>query len=141
MIDGKGQFKKNRPRYVLAILAVAAAAYTVDRWFISGVIASKWIGLPQYASAMKELQNASRNWGIAALVLEAAALALALPRWPKKKTPLARGSVLTLGIAQNRWTEYLGRCIFHAVLCLLGLVGLAVLIPLVANFVGALIRR
>src|SRR2546427_8943409 len=38
--------------------------------------ASKWIDLPQYASAMKELQNESRNWGIAGVVLESAALAL-----------------------------------------------------------------
>jgi len=77
---------KNRPRYLFAVLVVTAAAYAVDRWFISGLVASKWIGLPQYASAMKELQNESRNWGIAALVLESAALALSLPRWSKEKS-------------------------------------------------------
>jgi hypothetical protein len=59
---------KNRPRYSLAILLAAASSYAIDRWFFSGVMASKWIGLPQYASAMRELQNESRNWGIVALV-------------------------------------------------------------------------
>ena len=132
---------KNQPRYLLAILAMAAAAYAVDRWFFSGLIASKWIGLPQYASKMKELQIASRNWGIAALVLDGTALALTLPSWPKKKLIHARGSVLTFGTEQNDWTEYLGRCIAHAVLLLLASGGLAILIPLIANFLGALFHR
>ena len=70
---------KNRPRYSLAILLAAASSYAIDRWFFSGLIASKWIGLPQYASAMKELLNESRNWGIVALVLEIAARVSAAP--------------------------------------------------------------
>jgi len=130
---------KNRPRYSLVILLVAASGYATDRWFFSGLMASKWIGLPQYASAMKELQNESRNWGIAGVVLESAALALALPRWPKEEIALTRSSPLSLSSERNVWTEYLGRCILYAGLCLLGTVGLAILIPLIANSFGAVI--
>ena len=61
---------KNNLRYLVATLSAAGAAYAVDRWFLSGVMASKWIGLPQYASAMSQLQMESRHWGIAALVAE-----------------------------------------------------------------------
>ena len=113
----------------------------MDRWFFSGLTASKWIGLPQYASAMKELQDESRNWGVAALSIEIAAFALALPRWPKERILLARDSASTLGTEMNVWTEYLGRCVLHAVGCLLGSVGLATLIPLIANFFGSLTHR
>jgi membrane protein YqaA with SNARE-associated domain len=76
---------KNRPLYSLAILLGAASGYAIDRWFFSGLMASKWIGLPQYASAMKELQNESRNWGIVVVVLEIATLALVLPAGRKWK--------------------------------------------------------
>jgi hypothetical protein len=108
---------KNRPRYSLAILLAAASSYAIDRWFFSGLMASKWIGLPQYASAMRELQNESRNWGIVALVLVIAALTLVLPRWPKHELALTKNSPLTLSTERNVWTEYLGRCILHAGLC------------------------
>jgi hypothetical protein len=131
---------KNRPRYSLAILLGVASGYAIDRWFFSGLTASKWIGLPQYASAMKELQNESRNWGIVVVVLESTALALVLPRWPKEEIALTRSSPLTLSSERNVWTEYLGQCILHAGLCLLGTVGLAILIPLIANFFGAVIH-
>jgi len=130
---------KNRPRYSLAILLAAASSCAIDRWFFSGLIASKWIGLPQYASAMKELLNESRNWGIVALVLEIAALALVLPLWPKEELALTKNSFLTLSTERNVWTEYLGRCILHAGLCLLGTLGLAILIPLIANSFRAIL--
>lgn len=57
---------------------MAASAFAVIRWFFLGLTASKWIGLPQYASAMHELQKQSRNWGISALVLEGVAITLSL---------------------------------------------------------------
>jgi hypothetical protein len=88
---------KRRPCYLLTILAVAASAYAADRWFFAGLTASKWIGLPQYASAMKELQNESRDWGIAALFLEGTAVALGLPRWSVEKIMVVSGSLLSLG--------------------------------------------
>jgi hypothetical protein len=131
---------KNRPRYLLAILLVAASSYAIDRWFFSGLIASKWIGLPQYASAMRELHNESRNWGIVALVLELAALALVLPSWPKEELALTKNSLLTLSTGRNVRTEYLGRCVLNAGLCLLGTPGLAILIPLIADSFGAVVH-
>jgi len=131
---------KNRPRYSLAIVLAAASSYATDRWFFSGVIASKWIGLPQYASAMRELQNESRNWGIVALLLEIAAFALVLPGWPAKELALIKDSPLTLRTGRNVWTESLGRGILHVGLCLLGTMGLAILIPLIANSFWAVIH-
>ena len=131
---------KNRPRYSLAILLGATSGYAIDRWFFSGLMASKWIGLPQYASAMKELQNESRNWGIVVVVLEIATLALVLPRWPKVEIALTKSSPLTLSSERNVWTEYLGRCILRAGLWLFGTVGFAILIPLIATFFGAVIH-
>jgi hypothetical protein len=131
---------KNRPRHSLAILLAGASSYAIDRWFFSGVIASKWIDLPQYASAMRELQNESRNWGIVALVLEIVALALVLPPWPKKELALPNHSPITLSGERNARTEYLGRGILNAGLCLLGTLGLAILIPLIANSFWAVIH-
>jgi hypothetical protein len=131
---------RNRPRFSLAILLAAASGYAIDRWFFSGLMASKWIGLPQYASAMKELQNESQNWGIGVIVLESAAVALVLPRWPKEEIALTKGSPLTFSSERNVWSEYLGRCTLRAGLCLLGTVGLAILIPLIANLFGGVIH-
>jgi hypothetical protein len=131
---------KNRPRYSLAILFIAATGYAIDRWFFSGVMASKWIGLPQYASAMTKLQNESRNYGIVALALGAVALALALPRLPKQELVLIRNAPLTLSTERNAWTEYLGRCILHGGLCFLATFAFAILIPLIANFFWTLAR-
>ena len=125
---------KSRQRYLFAILAMAASAYTADRWFFSGLTASKWIGLPQYASAMNELQHESRYWGIAAIVLQSTGLLLALPRWPEKRITMARSSVLSVSAERNMWSEYFERCILGAALCLLGSLGFAILIPVIANF-------
>ncbi len=132
---------KNRPRYSLAILFAAASGYAIDRWFFSGVMASKWIGLPQYASEMRALQNESRNWGIVASVLETAALALVLPCWPKQELALTRNATLTLSSERNVWTEYLGQCILQVGLCLLATIGFAILIPLIANSVGRVVAH
>jgi len=82
----------------------------------------------------------SRNWGIIALFLEIAALALVLPRWPKGKLALPRNSPLTLSNERNAWTEYLGRCILYTGFCLLGTFGLAILIPLIAHSFWAVVH-
>ena len=87
---------------------------------------------------MKELLNESRNWGIVALVLEIAALALVLPLRPKEELALTKNSFL-ISTERNVWTEYLGRCILHAGLCLLGTLGLAILIPLIGNSFRAIL--
>jgi hypothetical protein len=129
---------KKFPRSSVAVLFVAASSYAIDRWFFSGLAASKWIGLPQYASAMTKLQNESRNWGIVALVLELAALALVLPRWPREEQALTKNSPLTLLAERNRRRVFLGQCIFRAGLCILGTLVLAVLIPLIANSLSPL---
>ncbi|MGB8476714.1 MAG: hypothetical protein WCE61_21745 [Candidatus Acidiferrum sp.] len=115
---------------------MAAAAYALDRWFFAGLTASKWIGLPQYASAMKELQAESRIWGIAALIIESLALALALPHWPKQKPEPQKNSDLSLATERNLSREYIMRCVFHSGLCVLGTVVFAILVPLIANFFG-----
>jgi hypothetical protein len=73
------------------------------------------------------------------LVTEAT-LALVLPRWPKVEIALTKSSPLILSSERNVWTEYLGRCILRAGLCLFGTVGLAILIPLIATFFGAVIH-
>ena len=128
---------KNRKRYSLAILFVAASGFAIDRWFISGLIASKWIGLPQYASAMRELQRESRTWGIVALTLEFASLALLVPRWPKETQALMDNPLLTYAVSPNARTEYLRRCVLHIGLCFLGTLVAAILIPLIAYAFGA----
>jgi len=132
---------KNRPRYLAAILTVALSAYALDRWFFSGLVASKWIGLPEYASAMNELLVESHKWGIVALILGSTAVALGLPRWPRKESNVTTGSVLTLGSERNVWTGYLGRCILHAAICIIAVVGSAILIYLIAGLSVALFRR
>jgi hypothetical protein len=131
---------RNRPRYLLAILLAAACGYAMDRWFFPGLIASKWIGLPQFALAMRELQNEFRNWGIGALALEIAALALVWPRWPEDEPALTRNSPLTLSTGLKARTEYLSRCILHVGLCLLGTLGFAILIPVIFGSFGAILR-
>jgi hypothetical protein len=73
---------KSRPRFALAILLVGACAYAIDRWFFSGVMASKWIGLSEYEQAMKELQRQSLIWGDVAVVLGIVGFVLILPPWP-----------------------------------------------------------
>jgi len=124
---------KDGVRYSIAVLTAAAAAYALDRWFFSGVTASKWIGLPQYASEMSRLKAESETWGMAALVAEGLALLLVLPRWTAEKlTPFA-SAVLAQPPQQNLMAEYAWKCFFRVGLCLLGTVVGAVCLPLIAN--------
>ena len=48
---------------------VGACAHAIDRWFFSGVMTSKWIGLSEYEQAMKKLQKQSEIWEDVALAL------------------------------------------------------------------------
>jgi hypothetical protein len=128
---------KNHPRYLLGALVIVACSYAIDRWFFSGLTASKWIGLPQYASAMNELLNESRNWGIIAVILGAVALVLVLPRWPKREGRPTTSASLALVSERSAWTDFLLSCTVRAGLCLLGIVALAILIP----FIGTLLIR
>lgn len=123
----------DRRSYALALLPAAACSYALDRWFFSGLVASKWIGLPQYETAMKELQDQSLHWGITALSLGILTLALVLPRWPVRAEAKTIHPPLTASAEGNVWVEYLGRCIFRAGIIVLATFGLAILIPLTAN--------
>ena len=123
----------NGLRYALALLPAASCSYEVYRWFLSGLVASKWIGLPQYETAMKELQDQSLDWGITALILGILALALVLPCWPVRAEAKAIHPPMTASAEGNVWMEYLGRCIFRARIIVLATFGLAILIPLTAN--------
>lgn len=125
---------RNRPRSVLAILSVGACGYAIDRWFFSGVMASKWIGLPQYEQAMKELQKESVIWGVLALVLGILAFVLVLPPWPARSNIEATHHALTATPAGNTWRDYFGQCVFRAGVILFGTFGLAITIPFAANF-------
>lgn len=124
---------KDGLRYSIAVLAAAGAAYALDRWFFSGVLASKWIGLPQYASEMNRLKAESETWGMAALVAEGLALLLVLPRWTVERLTPSASSVLTQTPQQNLIAEYAWKCFFRVSLCLLGTVVGAVCFPLVTN--------
>ncbi len=124
---------KNGLRFSTAVLAAAAAAYALDRWFFSGVMASKWIGLPQYASAMNKLKAGSATWGIAALAAECLALLLVLPRWTAEKSTPSANSVLAWPPQQNLTAQYAWKCFFRASFCLLGTVVGAACFPLIAN--------
>jgi hypothetical protein len=109
---------RRSPRYLLAILAVAAAAYAVDKWFFLGVTASKWIGLADHAALMRQTQDQSRNWGIAALVLELVAIILSLP------------------IESSSGGIHIIHCLRRSVFCILGTVVLAFLHVVVANLLN-----
>jgi hypothetical protein len=124
---------RNKPRYMLAIFVVASCSYSIDRWFFSGLVANKWIGLPQYEQAIKELQSQSEKWGTAALILGIVALALMLPHWPvEAKADLGRATI-TASPGPDPWIDYLGRCVVHAAIFLFLTFGLAILIPLAAS--------
>jgi hypothetical protein len=114
---------RNRPRFALAILFVGTSSYATDRWFFSGVTASKWIGLPQYEQAMKELQKQSGNWGIVALAFGIVAFVLILPHWPaRSKTEATRG-ILTASPEGNPWIGYAGQCALRVGIILFGTFG------------------
>ena len=118
----------NTARYALALLPAAACSYALDRWFFSGLVASKWIGLPQSETKMKELQDQSLHWGIIALILGILALALVLPRWPVRAEVRTVHAPLTTSAEGNVWMEYLGRCILHTGILVLATFGLAILL-------------
>jgi hypothetical protein len=122
-----------KPRYVLAIVVVAACSYAIDRWFFSGLVASKWIGLPQYQQAMRELQSQSEKWGIAAVILGIVAIPLTLPDWSVEAKGDSGRSTITAGPGPNPWIDYLGRCAVRAGIFLILTFGLAVQIPIAAN--------
>jgi|SRR5579859_2717387 len=131
---------KDRLRFSIAVLAAAAAAYALDRWFFSGVTASKWIGLPQYAFKMNRLKAESEIWGMAALAAEGLALLLVLPRWTTEKLTPSASSVLAQPPEQNLMAEYAWKCIFRVGLCLLGTVVGAACFLLIANLPWLLAR-
>ncbi len=114
---------KINPRRFVVVLAMAASALAVTRWFFLGVTASKWIGLPQYAFAMHEIRNQSRGWGMSALVLEGVAIALSvLPMKTRLQTsPPGATPRLTYPkqIAEN-W-------LIRAALCIAGTVAMILL--------------
>lgn len=131
---------KNKPRYILAIFVVAACSYAIDRWFFSGLVASKWIGLPQYEQAMKELQSQSEKWGIAAVILGIGALALILPHWPVEVKDEIDRATITAGPEPNPWIDFLVLCVVRAGIFLLLTFGFAILIPLVASLFKLTLR-
>jgi hypothetical protein len=96
-------------RFWIAIPLVAGSAYALSRWFFLGLTASKWIGLPQFASAVQELNSESGSWGIAALVLECVAILLILPRKPKRQP--------SAPLDAHAWFEHLGHCALRTALC------------------------
>jgi hypothetical protein len=122
---------KNRLRYSVATLSAVVAAYAVDRWFLSGVMASKWIGLPQHASAMNRLQMESQRWGIAALIAEGLAVLLVLPRWAKEKQVPIATSALTASRKENLPLGYFWKCALRMGFCLAGTLLAAISIPLI----------
>jgi len=124
---------RNKPGYMLAILVAASCSYAIDRWFFSGLMASKWIGLPQYEQAMKELQGQSEKWGIAAVILGIVALVLILPHWPVEAKGDTGRSTIAASPGPNPWINYLLRCAVHAGILLFLTFGLAMLIPLAAS--------
>jgi hypothetical protein len=124
---------RNKPSHVLAIFIAAACSYAMDRWLFSELVASKWIGLPRYEQAMKELQSQSEKWGIAAVILGIVAIPLILPAWPLGAKGDAGRTTITAG--SYPWIGYLGRCAVRVGIFLILTFGLAVLIPLAANFV------
>ncbi len=127
-------WERGRPRFVLAVLTMAAVAYALDKSFFLGLTASKWIGLADHATLMSETQDQSRNWGIAALILEVLALTLFLPSKSRRdKLQQGDATLLTAGFESRFSGLYITQCAVRAVVCILGTIAFAVLHPLVAN--------
>jgi len=83
---------------------------------------------------MKELQKESVIWGDVALVLGIVGFVLILPPWPARSKIEVTDSILTATPDGNIWMEYFVQCFFRAGIILVGTFGLAVMIPLAANF-------
>jgi hypothetical protein len=121
----------------LAALSLAAAGYALDRYFFDGLIASKWIGLPQYEPAMRKLIFESHLWGIAAIALNCVAFSLALSTWTKPHTTqILDSSSDDAGLQRS----LPGSIILCAGFCILATFGFAVLIPTVAFAATAIIH-
>ncbi len=108
------------------LLAMAGSAFSAVRWFLLGVNASKWIGLPEYASAMQRVQAQSRNWGIAALALQALAIAISVGRMDAQFRP--RPSETTTPFTQHALSA--DRWFVRAAICILGTVAMVMVIGL-----------
>ncbi len=121
---------------------MATCAWALIRWFSLGLMASKLIGLPQYASAMQSMEQQSRRWGIAAVVLEVVALVLAVFAETESDVsrPVACAS-LTYPFMQNRWMHLLQRWFIRVVMVMLGTIGLVLLFLFVIYLVGAITYR
>lgn len=106
-------------RRFFVFVCVVGAAFSIIRWFLAGLIASKWIGLPQYASEMHDLQNKSRHWGIAAVVLEIVAIAISL--YPGSRPATAERD----SVSYSR--QVTGPWYVRSAFCIVGTVGLVAL--------------
>src|SRR4029077_905053 len=127
-------------RFSMALPVVITGAYALNRWFFLGLNASKWIGLPQYESAMRGLQNESRHWGIAAILLEFVAVILLLPPTPDQRIsqPATEG-VPVHSLDHHEWIEYLGRCVLRVALCCAVTIALALVYAFLASAGDSLI--
>jgi hypothetical protein len=125
---------------VAAFLAMLLAAFAILKWFSDGLVASKWIDLPQYASAMQHLQRASSEWGIAALALESLALGLSLFPIPKAETaPTVTTLQSSHPVERSRFPQLVKHCAARTALCVLGTAGLILIAFVIGHIVGSLI--
>lgn len=105
-------------RLSIVTLTIAASAYAVVRWFILGLTASGWIGLPQFAETMQRVQHQSRNWGITALMLEVVSISFSLLPF-RKRVKTVPSSSITSPAVQAQLTDHWAA---RAALCVLGTV-------------------
>jgi hypothetical protein len=133
--------KTIHPRYLAGLVVIGACSYAIDRWFFSGLFASKWIGLPQYERAMHELQGQSMRWGTAALLLEIMALALVLPKFSRRNKNDAVDKSLIASREGNVWLAYLGKCVLCGGAVAALAIAFAVIIPFGATLIGKLLGR
>jgi hypothetical protein len=99
----------------IVALTIAASAFAVLRWFILGLAASKWVGLPPYAATMQSVQNQSRNWGVAALMLEATAISFSLLLFGKGVKTIPSTSVTGPAQLTDHWLARAALCVFGTV--------------------------
>jgi len=120
----------------LAIGLMACAGYAADEWFFGGLVASKWIGLPAYESQMREALRESRAWGIAAIVMECAAVALAMPSWLKQRGDSDSSIILeTVGSSRfGRAVLCTGYCLALSFVCALFLPAVGFLLAVVRGW-------
>jgi hypothetical protein len=105
-------------------------------------MASKLIGLPQYADAMQRLQRQSTRWGIAAVVLEIIALASGVLAEDRRDflQPSAQAS-LTYPFEQNRWMNFIQHRFIRLALVAVGTLALVVVFAVVIYVAGAIVYR